>query len=130
MQRLGWSGFFEPEPIGLPGGTPAQILEHILNKKWKLAKGDKDLIVMWHRFGYTLEHKKKIVTAHLTVVGEDETNTAMAKTVGLPLAICAKLLLTGKIAQRGVIIPTDKEIYGPVLGELGTLGIRVDEAES
>jgi len=55
--------------------------------------------------------------------------TAMAKTVGIPLGIATKLLLQGKIKKRGVVIPIDKEIYDPVLAELTTLGIRLDEQD-
>jgi saccharopine dehydrogenase (NADP+, L-glutamate forming) len=127
MKRLHWSGLFEEENIGLEKGTPAQILEHILNKKWKLMPGDKDFIVMWHRFNYLSNGKQKEIQAWLTATGEDETQTAMAKTVGLPLAIACKLLLEGKIAGRGVTIPLQKEIYEPVLNELKSMGIGLEE---
>ena len=127
MQRLAWSGLFSSEKIELTAGTPAQILEHILNKKWKLIKGDKDFIVMWHRFGFQINKEKKNIVSHLTVTGDNEIETAMSRTVGLPLAIAAKLLLQGKIQKRGVAIPIEKEIYDPVLAELRTLGIAIDE---
>ncbi len=129
MNRLRWSGLFSNEQVGLSKGTPAQILEHILNKKWKLKTGDKDFIVMWHRFRYELNGSAKEIQAHLTATGDDEVNTAMAKTVGLPLGIAAKLLMQGKIKSRGVVIPVVKEIYDPVLSELGELGIRLTEQE-
>ncbi len=129
MKRLRWSGFFSDEKVGLDKGTPAQILEHILNKKWKLKTGDKDFIVMWHRFRYEVGGKQKEIQAYLTATGDNETNTAMAKTVGLPLAISAKLLLQGKIKTRGVVIPVVKEIYDPVLQELAVLGIQLIERE-
>ena len=127
MNRLRWSGLFSDEEIGMTKGTPAQVLEHILNKKWKLKTGDKDFIVMWHRFRFEREGKSKEIQAYLTVTGDDETYTAMAKTVGLPLAISAKLLIQGKIKSRGVVIPVMKEIYDPVLSELCELGIRLKE---
>ncbi|MCX8490563.1 MAG: saccharopine dehydrogenase, partial [Cyclobacteriaceae bacterium] len=130
MKRLRWSGFFTDEKIGLTKGTPAQVLEHIMNKKWKLQMGDKDFIVMWHRFRFEKEGIEKEIQAYLTSTGDDENNTAMAKTVGLPLAIAAKLLLQGKIKSRGVVIPVVKEIYDPVLGELADWGIRLVEKES
>jgi saccharopine dehydrogenase-like NADP-dependent oxidoreductase len=130
MKRLRWSGLFTEEKVGLDKGTPAQVLEHILNKKWKLKTGDKDFIVMWHRFRYEKGGKQKEIQAYLTATGDDETNTAMAKTVGLPLAISAKLLLLGKIKSRGVVIPVMKEMYDPVLEELGELGIKLTEIES
>lgn len=125
MQRLKWSRLFSDEPVGLKKGTPAQVLEHILNKKWKLTTGDRDFIVMWHRFRFLKEGKGREIQAYLTAKGDDETRTAMAKTVGLPLGIAAKLLLQGKIKQRGVAIPVTKEFYEPVLAELGEMGIRL-----
>jgi saccharopine dehydrogenase (NADP+, L-glutamate forming) len=129
MKRLLWSGLFSDEKIGLDKGTPAQILEHILNKRWKLKPGDKDFIVMWHRFKYQLNGKQKEIQAWLTSTGDDEVQTAMAKTVGLPLAIACKLLLQGKIKSRGVVIPIVAEIYEPILKELNELGIGLIERE-
>jgi saccharopine dehydrogenase (NADP+, L-glutamate forming) len=130
VKRLRWSGFFTDEKVGLTKGTPAQVLEHILNKKWKLQTGDKDFIVMWHRFRYEKGGVGKEIQAYLTATGDDENNTAMAKTVGLPLAIAAKLLLQGKIKSRGVVIPVVGEIYEPVLAELAELGICFVEIEA
>ena len=129
MKRFRWSGLFSEEKIGLSTGTPAQVMEHILNKKWKLKAGDKDFIVMWHRFRFELDGKVKEIQAHLTATGDNEINTAMAKTVGLPLAISTRLLMQGKIKSRGVVIPVMKEMYDPVLRELGELGIRLSEVE-
>ncbi|MBA4057136.1 MAG: saccharopine dehydrogenase [Marivirga sp.] len=129
MKRLRWSGLFSNEEIGLTEGTPAQILEHILSKKWTLAAGDKDFIVMWHRFVYELNGTLHEIQAHLTATGNDERETAMAKTVGLPLGIAAKLLLQGKINSRGVVIPVLREFYEPILISLGALGIQLVEKE-
>lgn len=125
MRRLIWSNLFSDEPVGLEKGTPAQVLEHILNKKWKLETGDKDFIVMWHRFRFLKQGKEQEIQAYLTTKGDNEIHTAMAKTVGLPLGIAAKLLIQGKIKQRGVVIPVSSEIYEPVLNELKDFGIRL-----
>jgi saccharopine dehydrogenase-like NADP-dependent oxidoreductase len=130
MRRLRWSGLFSDENVGLKKGTPAQILEHILNKKWKLKRGDKDFIVMWHRFNYLQNGTEKEIQAWLTATGEDEMHTAMAKTVGLPLAIACKFLLEGKFTSRGVVTPLQKEIYEPVLNELRNLGVGLEERHS
>jgi saccharopine dehydrogenase (NADP+, L-glutamate forming) len=129
MKRLKWSGLFSDEPVGLQFGTPAQILEHILLKKWKLNDGDKDFIVMWHRFVYEHEGNKKEIQSYLTATGQDERDTAMAKTVGLPLAIAADLLMQGRISSRGVVIPTVKDIYEPVLEALRKFDIHFTELE-
>lgn len=129
MQKMKWLGLFEEEKVGLERGTPAQLLEHILNKKWKLAPADKDMIVMWHRFGYELAGRQKEVQASLVVKGEDAVQTAMAKTVGLPLGIAALCLLRNHIAVRGVVLPTLPEIYEPVLADLKKIGIELGERE-
>lgn len=125
LHCLTWSGLFDDEPIGIKEGTPAQILEYILNKKWRLNRGDKDMIVMWHRFGYREQGQLFTVQASLVVTGDDEMHTAMAKTVGLPLGIAAKLLLTDKIQERGVAVPVSSEFYTPILHELSELGIAI-----
>lgn len=130
MKRLNWSGLFSEEKVGLKSGTPAQILEHILNKKWKLNETDKDYIVMWHRFKYEIEGKQKEIQAYLAATGENATLTAMAKTVGLPLGIATKLLAEGKLTSRGVQIPVASEFYEPILSELKSLGIGLEEKET
>jgi saccharopine dehydrogenase (NADP+, L-glutamate forming) len=60
----------------------------------------------------------------LVVKGEDAVYTAMAKTVGLPLAIATKLILQGKINSRGVKIPVHEEFYKPILKELEKFGVK------
>ena len=129
IQKLKWLGIFDTTKIGLKRATPAQILEHILKQKWQLQPHDKDMIVMWHKFDYRENSTGNEVklTSSLVVKGENKDNTAMAKTVGIPLAIAAKLVLTGKIKLNGMYIPTHPEIYKPILNELESFGIRFDE---
>ena len=122
MECLRWSGFFNDEPIGLTSGTPAQVFEHILMKRWALNKEDHDLVVMLHRIVYESDGKRNSLQAHMNQVGTD-THTAMATTVGLPLGIATKLLLEGRITLRGVAIPVKKELYAPILHELADRGI-------
>lgn len=127
MTRLEWIGLFSDERVGLSSGSPATLLEHILNKRWKLQANDKDLIVMWHRFKYVHEGKERQTEAHLSAVGVDAMHTGMARTVGLPMGIAIKLVLEGKLTKRGVVIPVTKELYEPILRELATLGIQLTE---
>ena len=127
LARLKWSGLFEDTPVGLNEGTPAQVLEHILNKKWKLEPNDKDMIIMWHRFRYAKDGRGNEIQATLVAKGDDSTRTAMAKTVGLPLGIAARLILEGKIKARGVVVPVTREFYDPILAELKTQGIELTE---
>jgi saccharopine dehydrogenase-like NADP-dependent oxidoreductase len=123
LNCLDWSGFFDDELIDMQKGTPAQIVEHILNKKWKLNDADRDLVVMWHRFHYLVDGRKHEMQASLYATGENATHTAMAKTVGLPLAVAVELLVKKELTERGVLIPTIKQIYKPILRELKKLGI-------
>lgn len=127
--KLRWLGIFDDTPIGLKKATPAKVLQHILEQKWQLAPDDKDMIVMWHKFIYR-DHstgEKIQKQSSLVVIGEDPVQTAMSKTVGLPLGIASKLILTGQINLKGMFIPTVREIYEPVLAELKTNGITFNE---
>lgn len=111
----------------LENASPAQLLQKILEEKWTLSDSDKDMIVMYHKVGYQLEGKKKQIDANMVVLGEDRTHTAMAKTVGLPVAIIALLILNGKVKTPGVQIPIKEEIYIPVMKELDNYGIQFNE---
>ena len=94
---------------------------------WTLSKDDKDMIVMYHKFGYELQGKQYQIDANMVVLGEDQTYTAMAKTVGLPVAIATLAILNGKITTPGVQIPITKEVYQPILKELEAYGIIFQE---
>ena len=129
MYKLKWLGMFDDELVGLKEGTPAQILEHILKKKWTPRKDEKDMIVMWHKFVFKEGERAREIQAYMVVLGDDRNQTAMAKTVGLPLGIAAKMVLNGQIKLAGVQIPTRREIYKPVLNELEAMGFEFSERE-
>ena len=114
----------------LKNATPAQILQKILLDSWTLSPEDKDMIVMYHKFGYELDGKKHQIDATMVCTGEDQTFTAMAKTVGLPVAIATLAILNNKIQSYGVQIPTKKEFYTPVLNELKEFGVIFNEKEN
>jgi saccharopine dehydrogenase-like NADP-dependent oxidoreductase len=130
MSRLKWLGIFDESKIGIPNATPAQILQKLLEEKWALGAEDKDMIAMQHQFEYILHGKKKQITSSLVVKGKNQIHTAMSITVGLPVAIATKLFLTGIIKQKGVIVPTMKDVYEPVLKELEEYGIVFVEEET
>ena len=88
------------------------------------------MIVMQHRFEYDLNEKKNAIVSSMVVEGIDKVHTAMAQTVGLPVAIATKLILTGVISATGVKLPTSKNIYEPVLKELEEYGIKFIEKET
>lgn len=131
MYRLRWLGIFDESQVGLEKGTPAQILEHILKKKWTLNNDDRDMIVMWHKFDFldSSSGKARQIQSTMVAIGEDAGQTGMSKTVGLPMGIAVKLILNGRINLKGVHIPIKKEIYNPILDELGELGIELTEKE-
>tara|TARA_R110002073_G_scaffold40547_5_gene115164 strand:- start:302699 stop:304063 length:1365 start_codon:yes stop_codon:yes gene_type:complete len=121
--------FNAAKKVGLKNATPAQILQKILTDSWTLEAHDKDMIVMQHKFGYEHEGKKKQIESSLVVIGDDQTFTAMSKTVGLPVAIATLKILNGEITIPGVQMPINKEVYEPILRELNDYGIHFTERE-
>ncbi|MDC8002779.1 saccharopine dehydrogenase C-terminal domain-containing protein [Aureisphaera galaxeae] len=119
--------FNAEKKIGIENATPAQALQKILMDKWTLKEDDKDMIVMYHKFGYELNGKKKQIDSNMVLIGEDQTYTAMAKTVGLPVAMAALRILNKEITTPGVQIPISKEVYEPILKELEDYGITFKE---
>lgn len=118
-KQMDYLELFSDKKVTLSQGTPAQLLQALLEEKWKLKPNDKDMIVMQHQFEYSLPGKSnQRLNSSLVVIGKDEQHTGMALTVGLPLAITVKNFLTKKFNLNGVQIPTRKEIYLPLLKEL------------
>lgn len=118
MDKLDWLGLFSDRKVGSGKQSPARVLQDLIEDKWKLDPGDKDLIVMLHKMEFEHEEVEYEAQMSLAVAGEDELRTGMAKTVGLPLGIAAKLILTGKVESRGVVIPVTEDLYTPILNEL------------
>lgn len=121
--------FSSKKRVELKKATPAQILEKILKDKWTLNEDDKDMIVMQHLFGYELNGKKHQIISSMVCLGDNQVYTAMAKTVGLPVAIATLKILNGEIKSPGVQIPIKKEVYEPILAELKENGITFTEKE-
>ena len=131
MQKIRWLGILADKPIGLKEATPAQVVQKILEEKWKAQSEDHDMIVMQHQIEYQLGGAYKRNITSLVTTGEMSGLTAMAKTVGYPLGIAAKLILQNKISSRGLLIPIHPEIYEPILAELQTMGIQfIDSAQA
>ena len=118
------------EPLPKAATCSADLLQYRLEQKLALQPTDKDMIVMLHEIDYVLEGITHSIKSSLIVKGEDATHTAMAKTVGLPLGIAAKLLLLEQLPCRGLRLPTTREIYDPVLKELAKEGIVFNETHS
>jgi saccharopine dehydrogenase-like NADP-dependent oxidoreductase len=119
-------GVFDPASVPSAASTSADVLQHLLETRLAMAPRDKDMIVMQHEIGFLKAGKRYTEKSTLVVKGEDSLHTAMARTVGLPLGIAAKLVLEGRLSLKGLHIPILPEIYDPVLAELDELGIRFE----
>lgn len=122
--------FNDKKTINIKNATPAKALQTILEDSWSLQEGEKDMIVMYHKFGYSINGEKKQIDSTMVCLGDGDRKTAMAKTVGLPVAIAALKILNKEIKTYGVQIPISKEIYEPILAELEENGIRFRESET
>lgn len=122
--------FNSQKKIGLKDATPAQMLQTILEESWTLQPGEKDMIVMYHKFGFELNGEEKQIDSTMVCLGDGKLQTAMAKTVGLPVAIAALKILNKEITEPGVQIPIKETVYKPILKELEGYGIRFRESET
>jgi saccharopine dehydrogenase-like NADP-dependent oxidoreductase len=128
MKKLKWLGLFQKQSFSTSGNSPADLLQKLLEEKWKLKKSDKDRVVLCHRFVYSVGTKKSEMLSSMDVIGKNSRETAMAKTVGLPLAMGVKLMAQNKIGLKGVRIPNYPVLYEPILKELKEHGIRFSES--
>jgi saccharopine dehydrogenase-like NADP-dependent oxidoreductase len=127
ISKVEWLGLFSDKKIGLKSATPAQVLQKRIEEVWKMEEEDKDLIVMLHLVEYTLHGKSYRLKSYMSSMGKSMHKTAMSRTVGLPMAVAAKLLLNGDFLETGVIRPVFPEIYNPLLEELKEFGINFHE---
>lgn len=128
LKQLFYLGMDDEETlVNLGQCSAADVLQLALEKKLMLQPSDKDMVVMLHEIEYKKADKSYKASSSFVLKGEDSKHTAMAQTVGLPLAIAAKLILSGELSLKGLHIPTSKEIYEPVLTALTNHGIRFTE---
>ncbi len=128
-EMFNWLGLFTNKLLPENKTSSAAILQHILEEKLVLQPEDKDMVAMVHEIDYAIDNNEFAVVSSMVVKGKNSLRTAMAKTVGLPLGIAAKLILNGIIQLTGLHIPIVKEIYEPVLLELQQNGITFSENE-
>jgi saccharopine dehydrogenase-like NADP-dependent oxidoreductase len=129
-EKFEWLGLFSKDSeIGIESASPAQLLQKILVDKLVLEPEDKDMLVMFHEFEYVLGNEEYRITSSMVNIGEDQTFTSMSNTVGLPVAIAAKMILNGEIKHNGVLLPTTKYLYEPILSELEGFGITFHEVK-
>ncbi len=126
MENLRWLGLFSEEKIKGNPQTSTEVMTDLLNEKLPLPVGERDMVILQHEIDakFPEENKKERIISTLVEYGETEVFTAISKTVGIPTAIAAKLILNGEITETGTHIPTKPEIYSKVLKELEEIGIK------
>ena len=129
MENLKWLGLFSDEIIGAEVKTSADVMQKILIDKMPLPEGDRDMVMLVHEISaeYPEQNKKKKFISTLVDYGEPNGITAIAKTVGAPAGIAAKLILLGELKLTGTHIPTHPDIYQKVLKELEKLNLKFVE---
>jgi saccharopine dehydrogenase-like NADP-dependent oxidoreductase len=131
ISLLEWLGVFSNVNVASGNLSSGEILLELLQDKWSMSEEDKDMVVMHHEVEY--EHKGRMITLKSSMVlkGEGGEHSAMARTVGMPMAILATLILTKKLKPPvGVLLPVMQSVYRPVLRELEYNGISfTDEVE-
>ncbi|KAJ2726791.1 hypothetical protein GGI07_000302 [Coemansia sp. Benny D115] len=110
--------------------TMLDAMANVLQNSLKFKEGERDLVCMSHEFGIESADGQayEVRTSSLTVYGDAQSGeTAMARTVGIPAAIAARLLLDGAVKTHGTIRPTIPEIYNPMMEKLELQGIVFSE---
>ena len=127
LDRLEWLGLFSDKNV-MKSDNKLDNLSELLQKKLYFKPDERDMILLQHKFIIKNEkNEKKLITSSLIEYGIPNGDSSMARTVSLPLAIGAKLILDDKINLTGIRIPIMKEIYKPVFLELEKLGIKMNE---
>lgn len=127
LDNLEWLGLFSDDPLPRKTGAPLDILTARMLKKMPYAAAERDMLVMQHEFVATYPDRQEAITATMLDFGIPGGDSSMSRTVGLPAAIATRLILEGKIARKGVLVPVTPDVYEPVLEELDQLGIRLQE---
>lgn len=128
ISRMDWLGLFDERALPVESGSPLDNLATLMIEKLRYAAGERDMIVLRHEFLVQGESgRNERIVSTLIDYGVPGGDSSMSRTVGLPAAIASRLVLEGKIRMTGVQVPVHAEIYGPILEELGALGVRFVE---
>jgi saccharopine dehydrogenase-like NADP-dependent oxidoreductase len=130
ITKLAWLGVFEDRPLPISRGSNVDVMAVQMRERCSFEEGERDLIVLQHEFVIEAEEGRRKVFSTLVDYGIPAGDSAMARTVSLPVAIATRLILAGQIAERGVVAPVAPTSYEPILDELAQLGIRCEEREA
>ncbi|MBP7146988.1 MAG: saccharopine dehydrogenase NADP-binding domain-containing protein [Acidobacteria bacterium] len=128
VTNLEWLGLFEEAPLPIAEGGNVDVMAAAMLEKCPFAPGERDMLVMQHEF--TIEYPSRTEKSLATLVdfGIPGGDSSMARTVSLPVAIAARMIVDGQISRRGVVAPVTPDLYDPILDQLETLGISVKES--
>ncbi len=127
IQRLEWMGLLGADKLPKSKISPLDALCYQFEEHLQYSKGERDMLVMVHQFKYKLPSGEEKLTSTMIDYGIPNGDSSMSRTVGLPAAIGVRMILEGKITDRGVLRPVKKSIYGPILKELENLNIGFSE---
>lgn len=123
-----WLGLFSDNDMGFSSISPFEIIYELMLAKMMIGEKDRDMIVLKHLFLASYpDGRRELVTSRMVDFGSLLTNTSIARTVGLPSAIAADMILKKEINLSGVYVPVIPEIYNPVLNRLEQIGISMEE---
>lgn len=128
ITAMEWLGLFSNEPINREKDSPFEVISDLMIDKMMIKKDERDMVAMQHLFIASYGNgSKEMIKSNLLDFGTLETDTSIARTVALPAACSVDMILKGKIKVKGVHIPVIPEIYNPILDQLETLGIKMEE---
>jgi saccharopine dehydrogenase-like NADP-dependent oxidoreductase len=124
IKKLDWIGLFNNTPISINSGTNSNLLVDLMLKKMAYEPHEKDMIIVHNEITVNFGEKREKRIASMLAEGIPYGDSAMASAVSLPPAIATRLIIEGKIKDAGVIMPTKKYIYEPILNEMAELGFE------
>ena len=128
IKALEWLGLFSEQKMNRTIDSPFEITSDLMIAKMVLEPEERDMVVMQHVFLASYpDDSKEVIRSHMLDFGTPATDTSIARTVALPAAIGAEMILNRQINVKGVYRPTIPEIYNPILDQLEALDIRMVE---
>jgi saccharopine dehydrogenase (NADP+, L-glutamate forming) len=128
INAMSWLGLFSENLMNRGEDSPFEVTSDLMLEKMMLGADERDMVVLQHTFlaGYS-DGRKEVIRSRMLDYGVPGGDTAIARTVALPAAIGAEMILSGKITAKGVHIPVIPEIYNPILDQLEKMDIRMVE---